>query len=104
MIVLSIYLLIFYVQAKTFAEFLIVGVKYKKPTNKAKKHEIFQKEHNKKIKKKLQQMGSLKTTKYMIINKFNKLQNKQFTYTKNRLNTYTLLNLHTRHREYLCEI
>lgn len=48
-------------------------------------------------KKKLQQMGSLKTTKYMIINKFNKLQNKQFTYTKNRLNTYTLLNLHTRH-------
>lgn len=37
-IVLSIYLLIFYVQAKTFAEFLIVGVKYKKPTNKAKKN------------------------------------------------------------------
>lgn len=60
MIVLSIYLLIFYVQAKTFAEFLIVGVKYKKPTNKAKKHEIFQKEHNKKKKEKTTTNGELK--------------------------------------------
>lgn len=57
-IVLSIYLLIFYVQAKTFAEFLIVGVKYKKPTNKAKNMKYFKKNITKNNEKNYNKWGA----------------------------------------------